>query len=172
MRGLKNGHPHHTANGTALLPPNRRTSSPTCRRSRRSRTASRGHSIRLREDYVGMPGIDRFEGSEQYYATLFHELVHATGHETRLNRSTLTEQAGFGSDPVLQGGTDCRDRGRISVRPRGDCRADDRQFGGVCRRMAQTDEGRQETDRPGGGPGAAGGGLRSWQDIRGSRGSA
>jgi antirestriction protein ArdC len=52
----------------------------------------------LREDYVGMPEQGRFERSEQYFATLFHELVHATGHETRLNRSTLTEQAGFGSD--------------------------------------------------------------------------
>jgi antirestriction protein ArdC len=55
-----------------------------------------------REDYVGMPGQARFEGSEQYYATLFHELIHATGHETRLNRSTLTEKAGFGSDPYCR----------------------------------------------------------------------
>jgi len=35
---------------------------------------------------------------ESYYAALFHELVHAAGHETRLNRTTLTEKAGFGSD--------------------------------------------------------------------------
>jgi antirestriction protein ArdC len=56
----------------------------------------------LTDDYVGMPGMDRFEGSDQYYATLFHELVHSTGHETRLNRSTLTEKAGFGSDPYCR----------------------------------------------------------------------
>jgi antirestriction protein ArdC len=56
----------------------------------------------LREDYVGMPMLDRFERSEQYYATLFHELIHASGHESRLNRSTLTEQAGFGSDPYCR----------------------------------------------------------------------
>jgi antirestriction protein ArdC len=56
----------------------------------------------LREDYVGMPAQERFTREEDYSATLFHELVHSTGHETRLNRSTLTEQAGFGSDPYCK----------------------------------------------------------------------
>ena len=52
-----------------------------------------------REDCVGLPNRERFECAEGYYATLFHELVHATGHESRLNRATLTEKAGFGSNP-------------------------------------------------------------------------
>jgi antirestriction protein ArdC len=56
----------------------------------------------LREDYIGMPVIERFTEDEQYFATLFHELIHASGHETRLNRSTLTETAGFGSDPYCR----------------------------------------------------------------------
>jgi antirestriction protein ArdC len=56
----------------------------------------------LQEDYVGMPDLARFKGSEHYYATLFHELAHATGHESRLNRPTLTEKAGFGSDPYCR----------------------------------------------------------------------
>jgi antirestriction protein ArdC len=56
----------------------------------------------LREDYVGMPARERFARNEEYFTTLFHELLHATGHETRLNRSTLTEQAGFGSDPYCK----------------------------------------------------------------------
>lgn len=51
------------------------------------------------EDCVGLPERERFERAEGYYATLFHELVHATGHESRLNRATLTEKAGFGSNP-------------------------------------------------------------------------
>jgi antirestriction protein ArdC len=55
-----------------------------------------------REDYVGLPVRERFERAEGYYATLFHELVHATGHETRLNRATLTEKAGFGSNPYCK----------------------------------------------------------------------
>jgi antirestriction protein ArdC len=56
----------------------------------------------LREDYVGMLARERFSRNEEYHATLFHELVHATGHESRLNRSTLNEQAGFGSDPYCK----------------------------------------------------------------------
>ena len=54
------------------------------------------------EDCVGMPARERFEIEENYYATWFHELVHATGHETRLKRSTLTESAGFGSNPYCK----------------------------------------------------------------------
>ena len=49
-----------------------------------------------------MPVRERFEREEEYYSTLFHELVHATGHETRLNRATLTEKAGFGSTPYCK----------------------------------------------------------------------
>ena len=35
--------------------------------------------------------------SEAFYATLFHELSHSTGHEDRLNRKTLTDGTPFGS---------------------------------------------------------------------------
>ena len=38
----------------------------------------------------------------QFTATLFHELVHSTGHASRLNRSTLIESAGFGSNPYCR----------------------------------------------------------------------
>jgi antirestriction protein ArdC len=55
-----------------------------------------------REDCVGLPVRERFERAEGYYATLFHELVHATGHDSRLNRVTLTEKAGFGSNPYCK----------------------------------------------------------------------
>src|ERR1019366_8671646 len=50
-------------------------------------------------DLVGLPLRERFEDEAEYYATLFHELVHSTGHASRLNRSLLTESAGFGSNP-------------------------------------------------------------------------
>lgn len=52
-----------------------------------------------REDCVGLPERERFAQAEGYYATLFHELVHATGHASRLNRASITERNGFGSDP-------------------------------------------------------------------------
>ena len=54
------------------------------------------------EDWIGMPEQARFESVEHYYATLFHELIHATGHEQRLNRNTITESAGFGSNPYCK----------------------------------------------------------------------
>jgi antirestriction protein ArdC len=33
-----------------------------------------------------MPARARFVDAPHYYSTLFHELIHGTGHETRLNR--------------------------------------------------------------------------------------
>jgi antirestriction protein ArdC len=37
-------------------------------------------------DYIGIPNKNSFKSSELYYATLLHELSHATGHTERLNR--------------------------------------------------------------------------------------
>ncbi len=48
-------------------------------------------------DSVTMPERAAFERAEGYYATLFHELGHATGHASRLNRKTLTDLCPFGS---------------------------------------------------------------------------
>jgi len=48
-------------------------------------------------DSVHLPKPQRFETPEAYYATLFHELTHATGHESRLNRSGVTDVAAFAS---------------------------------------------------------------------------
>lgn len=50
-------------------------------------------------DEVGMPNRDCFDSDAGFYATLFHELVHSTGHASRLRRSTLMENTGFGSAP-------------------------------------------------------------------------
>jgi len=38
-------------------------------------------------DIIQMPYMEQFESSERYYATLFHEMVHWTGHEKRLKRA-------------------------------------------------------------------------------------
>jgi len=53
-------------------------------------------------DYVGMPNRTSFEKDAGYFGTLFHELIHSTGHASRLNRPTLTESAGFGSNPYCK----------------------------------------------------------------------
>ena len=47
-------------------------------------------------DFINLPKADSFTSSEEYYSTLFHELTHSTGHESRLNRKTLFEVNAFG----------------------------------------------------------------------------
>ncbi len=37
-------------------------------------------------DKIVLPLLEQFQGSDGYYATLFHELSHWTGHASRLNR--------------------------------------------------------------------------------------
>lgn len=53
-------------------------------------------------DYISMPQKEFFTNEEEFYSTLFHELAHSTGHEKRLNRSTLTEFAAFGDENYSQ----------------------------------------------------------------------
>ena len=49
-------------------------------------------------DSITMPERDRFASPPEYYSTLFHELVHATGHELRLGRKGIrSASARFGS---------------------------------------------------------------------------
>jgi antirestriction protein ArdC len=54
------------------------------------------------EDCIGMPERERFDSEAHYFATLFHELIHATGSEKRLNRASLTERNGYGSNPYCK----------------------------------------------------------------------
>ncbi len=49
-------------------------------------------------DKVGMPKRESFKSGEAYYASLLHELVHSTGHTSRLNRDGVMKSAGFGSE--------------------------------------------------------------------------
>lgn len=48
-------------------------------------------------DLVRMPKRQRFVSSEEYYCTLFHELIHSTGHMNRLDRSELSNMAFYDS---------------------------------------------------------------------------
>lgn len=52
----------------------------------------------ISEDYINMPKRQTFKSAEAYYSTLFHELIHSTGHENRLNRKSITDMAEFGSE--------------------------------------------------------------------------
>ena len=45
-------------------------------------------------DRILVPARKQFKSESEYYSTLFHELVHSTGHENRLKRNTF----GYGTD--------------------------------------------------------------------------
>jgi antirestriction protein ArdC len=52
-------------------------------------------------DTITMPERGRFQTDEDYYQTLFHELIHATAHKSRTGRMD-GNWAGFGSDPYAE----------------------------------------------------------------------
>lgn len=49
------------------------------------------------KDVVNVPRRQLFDSAAEYYSTLFHELVHSTGHESRLARHDSKESVHFGS---------------------------------------------------------------------------
>lgn len=53
-------------------------------------------------DYIKLPSKDVFRTAEEFYSTAFHELSHATGHQSRLARKGITETAYFGSHSYSQ----------------------------------------------------------------------
>lgn len=46
-------------------------------------------------DTIEIPAVKQFYNMNEYYGTFFHEIIHSTGHEKRLNRSLKN---GFGSE--------------------------------------------------------------------------
>lgn len=49
-------------------------------------------------DGIDIPDHNQFSSDEEYYSTLFHELIHSTGHKKRLNRPGIAEPRVFGSN--------------------------------------------------------------------------
>lgn len=48
-------------------------------------------------DLINMPKIEKFVSREEYFSCYFHELIHSTGHLSRLDRPELCTNAYFGS---------------------------------------------------------------------------
>lgn len=48
------------------------------------------------DDTINVPPKEDFENIHNYYSTVFHEIVHSTGHKKRLNRKGIAELATFG----------------------------------------------------------------------------
>jgi antirestriction protein ArdC len=49
-------------------------------------------------DTVGMPAKTLFDSAEEFYSTYFHELVHSTGHASRVGREGIENINAFGSE--------------------------------------------------------------------------
>jgi len=47
-------------------------------------------------DSITLPVMEQFREAAEYYSTAFHEMIHSTGHKSRLNR--ITSPAAFGSE--------------------------------------------------------------------------
>lgn len=47
-------------------------------------------SYNMVTDQIRIPPISQFKSAEYYYDVLFHELVHSTGHKSRLNREGVS----------------------------------------------------------------------------------
>lgn len=55
-----------------------------------------------KKDEVYMPEMGQFETGEDYYSTLYHELIHATGHASRLCRPEVMDHIRFGTNPYAK----------------------------------------------------------------------
>jgi antirestriction protein ArdC len=49
-------------------------------------------------DFINMPVMGKFNKVEEYYSTIFHEMIHSTGHTNRLKRLDNQKSAAFGSE--------------------------------------------------------------------------
>lgn len=47
-------------------------------------------------DLISVPNLNKFDNPELYYSTLFHQMIHSTGHKDRQNRKTVDENDGLG----------------------------------------------------------------------------
>lgn len=48
-------------------------------------------------DAIEVPSADKFESIAEFYSTLFHEVIHSTGHKSRLAREGIVGQNSFRS---------------------------------------------------------------------------
>ena len=52
-------------------------------------------------DKIIMPEMSKFQSPEGYYDTLFHELVHSTGHVRRLDRKSLRDRQQYAIEELV-----------------------------------------------------------------------
>lgn len=59
---------------------------------------SEGAYYRPITDEINMPLLDQFDNADSYYSTFFHEMIHSTGHDSRLKREGIVEMNSFGTE--------------------------------------------------------------------------
>ena len=47
---------------------------------------------------IRIPAPSTFRSQEDYFHTLYHEMIHGSGHSSRLDREGVTQRARFGSE--------------------------------------------------------------------------
>lgn len=50
------------------------------------------------EDHINVPPMSDFPNVNEYYCTMFHEMIHSTGHKDRLNREGIVKLNAFGDE--------------------------------------------------------------------------
>ena len=54
------------------------------------------------EDYISIPLIQDFDTADEYYSSLFHEIIHWTGHPSRLSRlCALKDESGHATEELV-----------------------------------------------------------------------
>lgn len=49
-------------------------------------------------DEINVPPLELYNNAAEFYSTTFHEMIHSTGHQSRLNRKDVVKTAAFGSE--------------------------------------------------------------------------
>ena len=52
-------------------------------------------------DYINMPEFKEFRSALDYYSTIFHELVHWTGHKTRMDRKFSRNKTDYAIEELV-----------------------------------------------------------------------
>jgi antirestriction protein ArdC len=52
-------------------------------------------------DRISIPAREQFDSAEGFYATLFHEAIHSTGHEDRLKRDLTKIHEGYSKEELV-----------------------------------------------------------------------
>ena len=108
------------------------------------------------DDVIRIPAPSTFHSQEDYFHTLYHEMTHASGHSSRLDREGISAAGEIWLRAVFERGTDCGTRRGVPVeRGRHSGLGPVRELGGLPRIVDPEARKRSPVDRLRGVAGAA-----------------